>query len=250
MNPNKQQWKTINLSNLAFLDVETASGCKSFDELSPRLQEFWLGKAAGLKKREQSDAGDADFYFDNASLYSEFGRVLCVSIGVFTSDDGLFVVKSFAGDDERQVLHEVADVIKKMGAIRPVLCGHNIKEFDIPYLARRMVINEVSLPTQLDLAGLRPWDVPHIDTFELWRFGDAKSYTKLDLILEVLGLPSSKNDISGADVNRVFWHDNGLERIVRYCEGDVVAVANVLLRLRGEPALEDARIEHRPWPGE
>lgn len=250
MSGNKQQWKSVNLSNLAFLDVETATNCRSFDELSPRMQEFWLHKASGIRKRQESDLGDADFYFNNASLYSEFGRVLCVSIGIFTSDDGLFVVKSFAGDDERELLHEVADVIRRMGVNRPILCGHNIKEFDIPYLARRMMINEVTLPPQLDLAGLRPWEVPHIDTFELWRFGDAKSYTKLDLILEVLGLPSSKNDISGADVNGVFWNDNGLERIVKYCEGDVVAVANVLLRMRGEAALEDARIEHRPWPGE
>lgn len=248
MNGNKQQWKTINLSNLAFLDVETASGCRSFDELTPRLREFWLKKAENLKKREPSGLSDAEYYFNNASLYSEFGRVLCVSIGIFTSDDGVFVVKSFAGEDETELLHEVADVIKKMGVHRPVLCGHNIKEFDIPYLARRMLINEVALPPQLDLAGLRPWDVSHIDTFELWRFGDAKSYTKLDLILEVLGLPSSKNDISGADVNRVFWNENGLERIVHYCEGDVVAVANVFLKLRGEAALDEARIEHRPWP--
>ena len=120
-----------------------------------------------------------------------------------------------------------------------LLCGHNAKEFDFPYIARRMIIHGLKVPAKLNLMGKKPWEVPHLDTMEMWKFGDYKHYTSLKLLTHILQIPSPKDDISGADVAQVYYRDNDIDRIARYCEKDVVAVAQILLRLRGEKILEE-----------
>ena len=243
----KENWKKCKPSEIIFIDIETASQFAEFDEMGETLRSLWLEKAETLHKNSVEKPVDSEFYFEKAALYAEFGRVVCISIGCLNGAGNELVIKSFADPDEAEILSEFAEFINIKLANRPYFCGHNIKEFDVPYLCRRMLANGVSLPSQLDVGGLKPWDVSHIDTMELWKFGDNKNYTKLKLILEVLGIQSPKDDIDGSQVTDVFWNENDLERIVKYCEKDVIAVTQLLLKFRGEPLVEEGKITIRDW---
>jgi len=233
--------ENINPGDIMFLDVETVPVLQSFGNLNPQLQVLWDKKSANFRKEEQSAA---DVY-QRAGIYSEFGKIICISVGVLKDKNPYgFRLKSFFGDEEKSILTEFSSMISKFSRNREaLLCAHNGKEFDYPYIARRMIINELLIPDILNNAGKKPWEVKLLDTMELWKFGDYKNYTSLDLLSSVLGFPSPKDDIDGSMVADVYWVEHDLKRIVTYCEKDVLAVARILLRFMNEATINMEDIE-------
>ena len=232
----------IPLDHVLFLDIETVPESPSYAELDTVKQELWEQKSRYQRKDDQS----AEEFYERAGIWAEFGRIICISVGFFTMKDGerQFRTTSFFGE-ERELLIAFKNLLEThYHAPQKILCGHNAKEFDFPYIARRMLIHGIRLPEKLNLFGKKPWEVPHLDTMELWKFGDFKHYTSLKLLANVLNIPSPKDDIDGSMVSKVYYEENDLDRIVAYCEKDVIATAQVVLRLRGEPILEDAAIKH------
>ena len=234
--------------NILFLDIETVGSVASYDQLSERFQLLWSKKAAYFMNNDPSGSA-ASYYADKAAIFAEFGRVVCISFGFLFGhkNDLQFKVKSFASHDEKQILQEFADLLQRHYSDLPrqKLCGHNIREFDIPYLCRRMTIQGVLLPDALNIYGKRPWEVKHlVDTLELWKFGDFKNYTSLDLLAAVLGIETPKDDIDGSQVHATYYEDQDLERIMTYCEKDVVTTARVYLKLRHQQTLDPANVEH------
>lgn len=230
----------IPLENILFLDLETVPEKADFSELSAEAQELWELKTRYQRKEEISPE---DFY-ERAGIWAEFGKVICISAGFFQGEGAQrrFRLRSFAGE-ERDILEAFSQLLNEhYRSPRKFLCAHNGKEFDFPYLARRILIHGLPLPDKLNLFGKKPWEVPHLDTMELWKFGDFKHYTSLRLMAHVLGIPSPKDDIDGSMVRDVYYKDNDLERIVQYCERDVVTVAQVFLRLRNEGLLNEEQI--------
>jgi hypothetical protein len=243
---------SINPANILFLDIETVPQRASFAELADDERALWEHKAQSLLQRDDSDKTAADIY-GRAGIYAEFGRIVCISAGFLVNqqdDDGQAVkrlrVKSFAGDDERALLDDFALNLNKLCSMKNNklwLCGHNSKEFDCPYIIRRMLITGVSLPPILRVFGLRPWETPFLDTMELWKFGDYKNFTSLALLAHIFGIPTPKDDINGSDVARVYYEERDISRIARYCEKDVLTVARLFMRFKGEAA-ELEMIEH------
>lgn len=232
------------LRNMLFLDIETVPRMGSFDLLPDAEKDLWAIKHATLKiPDETAEEG----YLKRAGVYSEFAKVICLSIGFFWYDreanTDSFRLRSIYGDDEQQLLADVATLFNRHfpNADRFRFCGHNIKEFDIPFLCRRMVINSIRLPAMFDISGKKPWETEMVDTLQLWKFGDNKNYTSLKLLTHVLGIPSPKEDIEGKDVCPVYYNEKGLTRIVEYCQRDVVTVARLLMRFRYEPDILDDR---------
>ncbi|TVR39415.1 MAG: 3'-5' exonuclease [Cryomorphaceae bacterium] len=232
----------INSDRILFIDIETVPQYYTFEELSPEMQQLWADKTRFFQQREEKTP---DEVYERAGVYAEFGKVVCISMGYLhhTAGEKKFRVTSFSGKDERVLLEEFADLMSgRFSGSNYLLCGHNIKEFDIPYLCRRMLVLGIPLPDLLDLSGKKPWEVPHLDTLELWKFGDYKHYTSLNLLTHIFGIPTPKDDISGADVARVYYEEDDLEKIVRYCEKDVLAVAQLLLRMKGEPPIAEKNV--------
>lgn len=236
--------ESFNIEKILFLDIETVPQMYFYDDLSPEAQALFEGKNR-MKMSEEKTA--AQVYKDLGGIQSEFGKIVCISVGMVkdTSMGRTIRVKSFAHDDEFTLLTQFKRLLEDhyRGS---VLCGHNAKEFDFPYICRRMIINGISLPSVLDLAGKKPWDIKHLDTMELWKFGDYKAYTGLALLCHVFGVPTPKDDITGADVARVYYEDKDLERIAVYCEKDVVALIQVFLKMHLEPLVEEQNITHVP----
>lgn len=233
----------IDISNILFLDIETVPGVYNFKDLDADFQSLWSDKMRFLQQREEKTAEEL---YHRAGIYAEFGKVVCISTALVHLVDGQHKlrVKSFYGDDERVLLSEFAKVLARYySGEDKFLCGHNIKEFDVPYMARRMLIHGIELPKPLDLAGKKPWDVKHIDTMELWKFGDYKHFTSLNLLAKLFNIPTPKDDISGADVAKVYYEENDLERIRIYCEKDTVTVANLYRKLTNLPVIADDNIE-------
>ena len=226
----------INHYDLIFLDIETVPQFSSHQQLSYTMKELWTAKHSFLKtENETSEEG----YLKRAGVYAEFAKIICISIGYFRTDketkQRTFRLKSFSGDDEKVLLEEFIQLINKnFDSQRFHFCGHNIREFDIPFICRRLLINQLNFPYLLDVSGKRPWEMFDVDTLQLWKFGDYKHYTSLKLLSEVLGIPTSKTDTEGKDVCRVYWQEKGLGRIVDYCQKDVVAVARLLLLFKGD----------------
>lgn len=232
----------IALENILFLDIETVPQTESFQQLPDEIKPLWEKKASYIKKDDES-AGDA---YRQAGIYAEFGKIICIGAGYVSGTKGkrTMRIKAFAGDDERKILIEFGELVKKFfSAGNKYLCAHNGKEFDFPFIARRMLINGISLPPALDIAGKKPWEVQHLDTMELWKFGDYKSYTSLNLLATILRIPTPKDDIDGSMVNEVYWKEKNLDRIVRYCRKDVLTIAQLVLRFKGEELLSDANVE-------
>jgi len=230
-------------AKILFLDIETVPQCYRWDDLDERTAQLFGDKTRF--EQERSGRSVAELYGDKGGILAEFGKVICIGVGSLRSDgDGLSMrVSSFHGDDEREVLQRFVDMLDKFySSDDHWLCGHNGKEFDFPYIARRCVVHGIRLPRLLDIAGLKPWEVGHLDTMNLWSFGDRKAYTSLALLAHILGIPTPKDDISGADVARVYWEDNDLERIATYCRKDVVATTQLYLRLTGRPLVAEERI--------
>ena len=230
----------ITLSNILFLDIETVPQHPKFDDESKAMQQLWEKKA---KKLIHDETETPDTIYRQAGIYAEFGKVVCISCGYFSSERKLRI-KSFYDDDEKLLLTEFASMLEKFfNKNDKLLCAHNGKEFDFPFLARRMIINGISLPDILNTPGKKPWEVCHLDTLELWKFGDYKSYTSLLLLATILGIPTPKDDIDGSMVWDVYWNEKNLPRIVTYCQKDVLTIAQIILRFKGEPLLTDEEVE-------
>ena len=226
----------VNIYDLIFIDIETVPQFSSHEQLTPAMKELWAAKHSFLRTENETAE---DGYLKRAGVYAEFAKIICISIGYFRADketkQRTFRVKSFYGDDEKMLLEEFTSLINKNFSFeRFHFCGHNIREFDIPFICRRMLINQLIFPDLLDVSGKRPWEMQNIDTLQLWKFGDYKNYTSLKLIAEVLSIPTPKGDIEGKDVCRVYWQENGLQRIVEYCQRDVITVARLLIRFKGD----------------
>jgi 3'-5' exonuclease len=232
--------KKIALKNLLFLDIETVPEMESFQELSDEKKKLWELKTQYQRKEEF----DPEEFYDRAGIWAEFGKIICISVGFFSFKGELreFRIKSFSGE-EKDLLQEFRTLLDQhFGKPQHLLCAHNGKEFDFPYIARRMLIHDMELPEKLNLFGKRPWEVPHLDTLELWKFGDFKHYTSLKLLCNVLNVPSPKDDIDGSEVCNVYYVDKDINRIVKYCEKDVLAIAQVVLKLRQEALLQEEEI--------
>lgn len=227
--------------DIMFLDIETVPAVPSYELLNPSFQIFWDKKSVHFRSEEKSAA---DVY-DRAGIFAEFGKIICISVGFIREKNPfIFRLKSFYGDDEKTLLSEFSVMISKFSKNKDsLLCAHNGKEFDYPYIARRMIINNLPVPEILDNAGKKPWEIKLLDTMDLWKFGDYKSYTSLDLLTAILGISSPKDDIDGSMVSKIYWEEQDLQRIVRYCEKDVLAVAQVLLRFMRLPEIEEAGVE-------
>lgn len=234
------------LSDLLFVDIETVGSSPTYADLSYELKELWQIKARQISKNKELDPNEgAELFSRRAGIYSEFAKVVCISVGYFTFSKSKitgFRCKSFHGADEAKILKQFSSLLKKHfdKPNKQGLCGHNIKEFDIPFLCRRFVIHGIKVPKLLDISGKKPWQVEHlVDTLVLWRFGEYKNYTSLALLAAVLGIPTPKDDIDGSQIHKVYWEDHDLKRIVTYCEKDVLTVAKVFLRIKNAKISEE-----------
>lgn len=232
----------INLNNILFLDIETVPETANFNELDSDMQALYEQKTQYQRKDDIS----AEEFYDRAGIWAEFGKIVCISVGFFVikGDVRNFRVTSFFGE-EPKLLKDFNNLLNNhFNGPQHLLCGHNAKEFDIPFLARRMIINGIAIPDKLNLFGKKPWEIAHLDTLELWKFGDYKHFTSLKLMCKVLGIPSPKGDIDGSQVGHVFYVEKDIDRIVTYCEKDTIAVAQIFLRLRREDLLIEEEIIH------
>ena len=230
----------INLEDILFLDIETVPLFESFSQLSEIEQILWEEKT----KYQRKDDFTAEEFYDKAGIWAEFGKIVCISVGFFSfrNDQRTFRVKSFLGEEIEILKNFILLLEQHFNRPNKILCGHNAKEFDFPYLTRRMIINNLRVPLKLQLFGKKPWEVPHLDTLELWKFGDYKHFTSLKLLAHVLGIASPKEDIDGSQVSDVFYKENDIDRIATYCERDTITVAQIFLRLRGDELLDDDEI--------
>jgi len=232
------------LENIMFVDIETVSVVPEFDELPERFQGLWNKKARILNKREEEPVEPGQLFKDRAAIFAEFGKVVCISAGYIKFVNGItptFRAKSYFGSDEHQVLTDFGKVLDQfMSRPERNLCAHNGKEFDFPYLGRRYLINGIPLPKAIsDIQMKKPWEVRLLDTMTMWKFGDFKNFSSLDLLCACLGVPSPKDDIDGSEVGRVFWEEDDAKRIALYCEKDVLATAQVLLRFARYPLIKE-----------
>ena len=237
--------ENYNIENILFLDIETVPQYSNYEKLPLNVAALWEKKAGQLSRIEKfSTEGEAkpDEVYERAGIYAEFGKIVCISTGMLRTES--LRIKSFYGDDERELLTGFIEMLNhSKGKIISYLCAHNGKEFDYPFLIRRMLINGLEIPAILDLSGKKPWEVNHLDTMELWKFGDFKNYTSLELLATVFGIPSPKDDIKGSDVGRVYWQEHDLPRIVTYCQKDVTTIVNLLLRFKGMAMVREDAIQ-------
>lgn len=233
----------LNFENILFLDIETVPEVENFEDLTPEKQELFSLKTQYQRKEDIT----AEDFYERAGIWAEFGKIICISVGYFVnfnSENRNFRVTSFIGD-EVTILEDFKDLLRNhFNKAHHLLCGHNGKEFDFPFIARRMIIKSVSLPEKLNLFGKKPWEIPHLDTMELWKFGDYKHFTSLKLLTSILNIPSPKDDISGSEVAEVFYKEKNIQRIVTYCEKDTIAVAQLLLRFNNQSILTNEEIVH------
>lgn len=225
----------ISLENILFLDIETVPAYPDFTEVPEKFQKLWEKKAQRIRTDDPLSPGEV---YGQAGIYAEFGKIVCISCGFMNGNE--VRLKSYYGDDESILLQEFADLLNKH-YYRPesLLCGHNGKEFDFPYIARRMLVKGIALPEILDLAGKKPWEIRHLDTMELWKFGDYKHYTSLELLAAIFDIPTPKDDINGSQVAEVYWKEKNVERIARYCEKDVLTTIQLFRKFQGLPLVKD-----------
>lgn len=232
--------RRINLEHILFLDIETVPEYQHFEALDDTAKELWEAKS----KYQRKDDFTPEEFYSNAGIWAEFGKIICISVGYFIhkGDARKFRVTSFHGE-EIEILKQFKRLLDDhFNRPHHLLCAHNGKEFDFPYIARRMIIHGIDIPFKLNLFGKKPWEVPHLDTLELWKFGDYKHYTSLKLLTHILGIPSPKDDIDGSEVYRVYYEEQNIDRIIIYCEKDTIAVAQLLLRFRNEELLTEDEI--------
>jgi len=234
------------INNILFLDIETVPQYADYNSLPRDWKELWDTKATSLLKYHEEETKETIYH--RAGIYAEFGKIICVSCGFIFGNGGdkKIILKSFSGENESILLLEFCDMLNKWTTAseeQKFLCAHNGKEFDFPYLCRRLIINGLPIPTILNTSGKKPWEVFHLDTLELWKFGDFKSFTSLNLLAHTLGIPTPKDDIDGSKVWSVYWNDRDIPRIVNYCQKDVVTVAQIFLKLNCDSAVKPDYIE-------
>jgi 3'-5' exonuclease len=228
-----------------FIDIETVPAQSEFRLLDPEWQSLWIGK---LSKTMPENFSPDETYQEKAGIMAEFGRIVCIGSGYFSEDKttrkALFKVRAVAGEDEKALLTEWIGMVDKFHALFPAFrfVGHNIKEFDVPYICRRLMALGLPLPKYLQISGMKPWETNLVDTMHQWRFGDTRHYVSLNLLARVLGIPTPKDDIDGSQVQEVFYKDGDLSRIKKYCMKDVITTARVIQRFRGQPPVEEADI--------
>jgi DNA polymerase elongation subunit (family B) len=229
----------LNLESVLFLDIETVPMCAEFEQLPDIFKKLWTRKSEFLPRKPEDTPANL---YARAGIYAEFGKIICISVGMVKTTDGKpgLKLKSFYGEDEKKILNDFIKLINtQYNKKEHLLCGHNAKEFDIPYLSRRMMINGIKLPPILDLAGKKPWEVGHLDTMELWKFGDYKNFTSLELLATLFNIPTPKDDIAGSDVARVYYAEKDIDRIVKYCQKDVLTVVQLMLKYQGKQLIHD-----------
>jgi DNA polymerase elongation subunit (family B) len=235
--------QSVALDHLFLIDIETVSEKEDFSLLNDEWQELWSEK---ISKSLPPDVTAEDYYPMRAAILAEFAKVACISFGYFKkqNNDWQLRIKSVCCEDEKDLLNQFVTTLTQLHHNNQnwIFAGHNIKEFDIPFLCRRMLINRIPIPHSMDFQNMKPWETPVLDTLHMWRFGDYKHYTSLKLLAAVLGVPSPKDDIDGSQVGTVYWKEKNLNRISVYCEKDVATVANVMLRFRGLPLLKQEQI--------
>ncbi len=242
--------ENIALTNVLVLDIETVSGVATYADMSPVMQKLWDIKAKQIQARKPEDErmSPEEAYPEMAGVYAEFGKIVCISVGIFTKDEQgefQFRLKSYYGHDEKKLLTEFSSLLNThySDTRKKFLCGHNIKEFDAPFTCRRLVINGLPLPVPLDIPGKKPWELEHLlDTMTLWKFGDYKSYTSLKLLCGVFNIPTPKDDIDGSEVGKTYWQNDELDRIEVYCKKDVLATARLLMAYKRLPLIEEERV--------
>jgi DNA polymerase elongation subunit (family B) len=226
----------LNLKNILFIDIETVPQYETYTDMPSPIAALWQKKCSVLRLEENESHITA---YRRAGIYAEFGKIICISCGCFSYDNN-FRIKSFYGDDEKELLKDFSYMMdRSFSTPDKILCAHNGKEFDFPFLCRRFLINQLPLPELLNIAGKKPWEIAHLDTMELWKFGDYKSYTSLNLLAAVFNIPTPKDDIDGSMVGKIYWEDQNLERIVTYCQKDVLTVAQIFRKYRCEELIEE-----------
>lgn len=233
------------LRDILFLDIETVRGVPTYSQLSERLKTQWARKASFFKREEGQT--DADLYVEKAGIYAEFGQVIVISVGKYIElEQGAigFKTRTISHEDEKRVLQEFKLMLEKMDPFTTRLCAHNGKEFDFPYLCRRMLVQGITPPSLLNQTGRKPWEVTHLDTMDMWKFGDYKHYTSLDLLAAIFDIPSSKGVMDGSQVSEVYYEEKNLAKIAEYCIGDVVAIGQLYLRFKGLPLMDPHHISH------
>jgi 3'-5' exonuclease len=231
----------LDINNILFFDIETVPAQKSYADLDENWQYLWKHKAKGILKKGDEPVTDEEAAgcYERAGIYAEFGKIICISVGLMKYDKQSKAMttrlKSFASDDEAELLTGFAELLNSRynDANRYYLCGHNIKEFDVPFICRRLMLHQMPFPTMLNVIGKKPWETKQfLDTMDMWKFGDHKNYTSVKLLAAAFGFPSPKDDIDGSDVARVYYEENDLPRIATYCQKDVVAVMQLMLKFK------------------
>jgi 3'-5' exonuclease len=231
------------LKDILFLDIETVGCVENHSQLSERIKVQWSRKA-NFFKREDGQT-DEDLFHEKAGIYAEFGKIIVIAVGKYTENENDEIglrTKCYSNHDEKNLLVDFKSMLEKLDPSTK-LCAHNGKEFDFPYMSRRMLVNEMPLPQLLDYAGKKPWEIPHLDTMELWKFGDYKHYTSLDLLAAIFNIPSSKSGIDGSMVNSVYYKEKDLIKIAEYCVRDVVVIAQLYLKMKGMGLMEEKNIK-------
>ena len=240
----------LNLADVIVLDIECVSGFKTYAEMPPVMQTLWNGKSEQIQKSKPLELRlpPPENYTEMAGIYAEYGKIVCVSVGAFYTNKETgelnFRLASYYSHDEQKLLSDLAEMLNRRyyDPKKHRICGHNVKEFDIPYMARRMVINSVPLPNLLNIAGKKPWENSALDTMELWKFGDNKAFTGLKVLCGLFGIPTPKDDIDGSQVGYTYWQEDDLDRIEKYCRKDVLGTAQVLLKFKYMPLLAPHQI--------
>jgi uncharacterized protein YprB with RNaseH-like and TPR domain len=235
--------QNIRLENLLFIDIETVPQQPEFCNLPEEWQKLWTEK---VQWQLPENTSSEQFYPQRAGVMAEFAKIICISMGYFRREgkQAQLRIKSFYGDDEKQLLSSMLEALKELEAVnnRWSFTGHNIREFDIPFLCRRLLANGIAIPHYLDFQNMKPWDVNMLDTFQYWRFGDYKNFTSLNLLAATLGIPSPKDDMDGSMVARVYYEEKDLQRIVNYCQKDVITVANIVRKFKNLPILAEDEV--------
>ncbi|MEC5157338.1 3'-5' exonuclease [Chryseobacterium sp. MP_3.2] len=224
----------VPIEKVLFLDIETVPEFGNWTDVDDTSQKLWDKKT---KMQRKDDFSAEEFYKERGGIMAEFGKIICISVGILEKNEKL-KIKSFYGDDEKILLREFGDIFNRPKLRDVILCAHNGKEFDFPWIARRFLINGMQPPLPFQMFGKKPWEIPHLDTLELWKFGDYKSFVSLELLAHVFGIPTPKDDIDGSMVASIYYIEKDLFRIVTYCEKDVLTLANVFRRMRQEDLLE------------
>ncbi|GAB3520690.1 3'-5' exonuclease family protein [Emticicia fontis] len=233
------------LKNILFIDIETVSQEAHFDALDTRLKPLWLKKASYFQNTD--NLPDEDVYFKRASIYAEFGKIICIGIGGIYFDDNdepTLRVKMIRGESEAEILKQFKTIVEKHKAgSHLMLCAHNGKEFDFPYICRRMLVHGMALPKVLQVSGKKPWEIPHLDTLDLWKFGDYKHYVSLDLLALIFDIPDSENEASGDQINQIYYIEKDMARIERYCANDVKVLAQLYMKMNNWSLINENNIE-------